>query len=83
MDEKKTITRIFQWDHIKRGKVQRLDILIHCPYNVWHSIIIARCLSRIPPYHFASLFHSVILVKLGQRPSIAVHQGNSTSIAKC
>ena len=73
MDEKKTMARIFQWDHIMRGKVQRLDILIHCPYNVWHSIIIARCLSRIPPYHFASL----ILVKLGQRPSIAVHQGTA------
>ena len=37
MDEKKTMARIFQWDHIMRGKVQRLDI--HCPYKVWHSIL--------------------------------------------
>ena len=73
MDEKKTMARIFQWDHIMRGKVQRLDI--HCPYKVWHSIIIARCLSRIPPYHSSSsrVCKPILFSNFGEARSASVY----------
>ena len=51
------------------GKVQRLDI--HCPYKVWHSIIIARCLSRIPPYS-SNVCKPILFSNFGEARSASV-----------
>ena len=71
MAEKIIMARIFKWDHIMRAAVREGTEI--GPYKVWHSIIIARCLSRIPPYHSSKVCKPILFSNFGEARSTSVY----------